>query len=77
MLETTIASYDFKVIKNAEDGLINLVALNQDAIDWIRIVILKPVEHVEDGVASIMLSPDVLEDVLRSLMWEGFQVIFK
>ena len=76
MIETTIVSYDFKVVRNAEDGLIKLVALNQDAIDWIRIVILKPVKHVGDE-PSILLSPDVLEDILRSLMWEGFKVIFK
>ena len=76
MLEACIAPYDFKVTRNVEDGLVSLVALNQDAIDWIRIVILKPVKHAED-VASIMLSTDVLEDVLRSLMWEGFKVIFK
>ncbi len=71
-----MSNTDFKVESN--DGLIKLIALNKEAREWIRINFLKPCKIIcPPDLDVVMIQLDLLEEVLRSLMAEGYKVNFK
>lgn len=77
MIESVSTNCDFIISK--DDNFIKLEALNADAVEWIKIAILKP-SGLDLGPAvfkHVRLPHDQLEETLRSIMAEGYKVNFK
>lgn len=75
MLESTIITYDFEV--SCDISFVKLKALNAEAREWIRVVIIKPSGIIcPPELDNVLIQSDLLEEVLRSLMAEGFKVNF-
>lgn len=70
--------YDFEI--SFDNGLIKIRPLNEEAMNWVKITVLKPMkcpDKVEPRVDFIAIQAYDLEHTLRSLLACGFRVDFQ
>lgn len=70
--------HDFRI--SFDEGLIKIRPLNEDAMNWIRITVLKPMkcpEKLEPRIDFVSVQACDLEHTLRNLLAAGYKVDFQ
>ena len=66
--------YDIEI--SSHKTKVKIKPLNDDAMNWLRITILKPYNIQVERYESIHIAPTQLEKTLRKMMSSGYQVNF-